>query len=571
MLKTRTTAHYCWPVAAAVCLAACQGDIGSPVGPHSPAGSGPGGAEDVPRADEEMRAENPTLFDAALRYFPGSKLEHAPARLARLTRIQLDLTTQSLLADKGAPTALVQLPRDPLQTNYEYAENLSFQAANFTPLKDWVTTLAASVRRNPASLFDCAVATPSPECLSAGARGFVRRAFRDLATQAQLDSFAGFFTSSVAEVGWEQATADLVDVVLTSPGYLFRTEVPATSQQSLSPAQAAQSLTFTLTDAPPEAVGLAPGAADALASDEVQRKQTIDRLLATPGGRSKLQRFFMAWLEVKEPDEFTIASAAFPEFTPALAAEMVAATRAFLEHVLSTTAPSLKDVSQGTATFVSRGLAAIYGIEAPPQGTLTKLDPNQRLGIFTQPAVLTSHSGPSTTRLVKRGVFFTRKVMCLPLGGVPADVDTKVPELAGQSERERIETATAAPRCQGCHASINPFGFMQENYDPIGRWRTQDQGKTIDPSISIGFLDEGPLITRSPVEALRALTSSARFQQCFVRQVFRFYMGRDELPGDDPTLRQMFFRFANGDAQNIAELLRTLASSSLISARRSTP
>ena len=31
-----------------------------------------------------------------------------------------------------------------------------------------------------------------------------------------------------------------------------------------------------------------------------------------------------------------------------------------------------------------------------------------------------------------------------------------------------------------------------------------------------------------------------RFKQCFVRQVFRFYTGRDETPADDSVLRQMF-------------------------------
>ena len=61
------------------------------------------------------------------------------------------------------------------------------------------------------------------------------------------------------------------------------------------------------------------------------------------------------------------------------------------------------------------------GVSLRPRGAarhreLVDLDPAQRLGIFTQPAVIASHSGPTTTRLVKRGVFFTRKVMCMPLG-----------------------------------------------------------------------------------------------------------------------------------------------------------
>jgi hypothetical protein len=146
-----------------------------------------------------------------------------------------------------------------------------------------------------------------------------------------------------------------------------------------------------------------------------------------------------------------------------------------------------------------------------------------------------------------------------------------VPDTPNATERQRIESVTAAPRCQGCHAFINPFGFMQENYDAIGRWRTTDEGLPIDPSISVDFLDEGPLRTSSPVEAFRGLTGSLRFQQCFTRQLFRFYMGRDEEPGDDPLLRQMFFGFANGDEQQIVRMLRLLASSAGFSQRTEAP
>jgi hypothetical protein len=202
---------------------------------------------------------------------------------------------------------------------------------------------------------------------------------------------------------------------------------------------------------------------------------------------------------------------------------------------------------------------------------LIDLDPSQRLGLFTQPGVLASHSGPTTTRLVKRGVFFTRKVMCMPLGAPPPDVDTTIPPTAGATERQRIETVTAPQRCAGCHAFINPFGFMLENFDAIGRWRTTDEGTPIDANITVTFLDEGKLTASSPVDALRGFTRSFRFQQCFARQLFRFYTGRDEAVGDDPVLRQMFFDFANNDKQEIVGMLHTLASSSAFSGRSEAP
>jgi hypothetical protein len=112
---------------------------------------------------------------------------------------------------------------------------------------------------------------------------------------------------------------------------------------------------------------------------------------------------------------------------------------------------------------------------------------------------------------------------------------------------------------------------MQEQYDALGRFRTMDEGQPVDASISIDFLDEGRLVSKTGVEALRALTSSLRFQQCFARQLFRFYMGRDELAGDDPTLRQMFFGFANGAEQDIVAMLQVLASSSSFSQRSEKP
>ena len=461
------------------------------------------------------------------------------------------------------------LPRDPLEKNYEYAANLGFSPANFTPYTNWVRQIVESVRATPESVIACAASGNSPACLDQEAKNFVSRAFRGVVSDATLARFGAFFASSVAEVGFANATADLVDVTLSSPSYVFRDEVLTDAASLLLPAQRLQNISYTLADAPPETLGLSPQAASAELASPEGVQQTVDRVLATAEARAKLIRFFSTWLEIKEPDEFGIASSVFPEFTPEVAAAVVAETRAFLERQLSVATPKLKDVTESTEAFVSEASAFLYG--QPGSAALVQLDPAQRFGIFTQPAVIASHSGPTTTRLVKRGVFFTRKVMCLPLGTPPEDVDTTIPTNAGATERQRIEVATTPDKCAGCHAYINPFGFMQENFDAIGRWRTSDEGQPIDASIAVDFLDEGPLTASSPVDALRGFTRSLRFQQCFARQLFRFYMGRDEVEGDDPLLRQMFFNFANGAEQDIVGMLKTLANSAVFSLRAGTP
>ncbi len=514
-----------------VLLAGCEGAIVSGAGlggPGNPAVVDPG-------AEERMKA-NPTLEELAQKYFPGDATGDAPKRLFRLTQTQLDLTARALLPSHAVASISTTMPRDPLQTNYEYAANLGFGAASFTPYMAWAEALAASARASPAPVTG-SCAPGATACLRTAARDFVQRAFRGTAPDAQLDRYADLFLESATDAGVPAAAADLVDVTLGAPGFAFRDEVQTDASGALLPAHALQALTYTLADVPPEALGLTAA---------TPADQALDLVLASPQARAKLERFFFAWLEVREADEFTIAPSVFPEFTPAFAAAAREETRRFVAAALGKPTPVLKDITQGSTG-------------------------EHAFGVFTQPAVLASHSGPTTTRLVKRGVFFTRKVMCMELGAPPPDVNTTLPAGGGDTERARIEAATTPARCQGCHAFINPFGFVLENYDALGRWRTTDEGHPIDARIAVPWLDEGRLETDSPTDALKAFTSSARFKQCFVKQLFRYYLGRSELPSDSALLRDMFFWFAHDDEQDLVKLLRTLGRSPRLTHRSEAP
>ena len=66
--------------------------------------------------------------------------------------------------------------------------------------------------------------------------------------------------------------------------------------------------------------------------------------------------------------------------------------------------------------------------------------------------------------------------------------------------REKITELTKNTNCMGCHATINPLGFSLENYDAIGRWRTKENDKPIDP-VSDFATDEGQDRSGSPARA----------------------------------------------------------------------
>jgi len=367
----------------------------------------------------------------------------------------------------------------------------------------------------------CASANDVP-CLQREADAFVSRAFRGVASAEQVGRFTDYFVSSAAERDLPSATADLVDLTLTSPSYLFRDEVSTDAQGTLLPAQQLEQLSYALADAPPEALQL---------SASTPASTQIDAVLASPLAREKLMRFFIAWLEIKEPADFELAQSVFPEWTEEVAGQAVSDTQAFLDRELAGQAPTLKSITQSTDAFVSPQSAFLYGADASSALTPIQLEPLERMGIFTQPAVIASHSGPTTTRLVKRGVFFTRKIMCLPLGAPPPGVNTTVPTTPNMTERERIAGITSNQPCAGCHSFINPFGFMQEGYDAIGRLRTRDEEDLpIDTSIAISFLEEGPVSQREGGhDGLRRLQQVALGGQVRRRRARHRLFSRDQV------------------------------------------
>lgn len=520
--------------------------------------------------DKDIEKANPQLYAAARQYFPGNGLAASPKRIFRLTREQLDATVSALLPAYVTSPVKEAMPRDLLQTNYEYADILSFNGANIAPLTKWVADIAAKVREKPEGVINCAPVKNAPACLKSEAQAFIHKAFRGDISTARLEQITAFYVSGVQSFGVPHATSELVELVLNSPNFLFRKEMDVNANGRLAPSQLLQSVAYTLTDSPPETLGLDSRRADDYLRTSKEAASTIGTIVASKPSREKILRFFTAWLEIKETTDFTISQQTFPEFNAQLAAAMRAETRQFLRAQLAKPSPRLTEITQSTQSFVPNSLVPIYGPGVTPSTgkDLVTVDPTQRLGIFTQPAVIASHSGPTDSRPIKRGVFWVRKAMCMEMDAPPLGLEAKLVETKGLTERQRIEQSTSAPACAGCHKVINPFAFFLESYDALGRWRTTDHGLPIDASIHINFLDEEPVKTKSAVEALEVMTNSMMFKQCFVRQLFRFYMGRNEEPYDHPLLRRMLFEFAHNNDQDILRTIQVLASSDRIVKRQ---
>jgi hypothetical protein len=91
---------------------------------------------------------------------------------------------------------------------------------------------------------------------------------------------------------------------------------------------------------------------------------------------------------------------------------------------------------------------------------------------------------------VVRGKWILENLIGTPPPPPPAEVPA-FPEddpRAPQTVRAKMERHRASPACAGCHRVMDPLGLAMENFDAVGKWRSEEAGVTIDAS---GVLTNG--------------------------------------------------------------------------------
>jgi hypothetical protein len=104
--------------------------------------------------------------------------------------------------------------------------------------------------------------------------------------------------------------------------------------------------------------------------------------------------------------------------------------------------------------------------------------------------------------------------------------------------RERLELHRKNPVCASCHAQMDPLGFALENFDAVGRWRTEDQ-EAHSPIDASGKLMDGSSFS-GPAE-FRAVLLKRRveFVNTVVEKLLTYSLGRGLEYYDAPAVRQI--------------------------------
>jgi len=177
---------------------------------------------------------------------------------------------------------------------------------------------------------------------------------------------------------------------------------------------------------------------------------------------------------------------------------------------------------------VNERLAKHYGVPHVYGSRFRRiaLEPDTwRGGLLRQGSVLTVSSYPTRTSVVLRGKYLLENVLNAPPPPPPPDVPSLNEEAVGTARtlRQQMEQHRADAVCASCHSKMDVLGFGLENYDAIGRWRTQDGKFPVDSS---GAFPNGKTFN-GPAEMKELLKDSMPdFTRCLTEKMLTYALGR---------------------------------------------
>lgn len=391
-------------------------------------------------------------------------------------------------------------------------------------------SIAKAATANPATLTGCAATTTSAAaaqlaCAQPYLYGLAKRAYRRPVTTAEQTALTALFTADQTAVDYPTRLSLAVQAILLSPKFLFRPELGATLTAGvgpLTPWETATRLSYFLTGSMPDTALTAAADNNTLATPAQVVEQT-KRLLATLRAQTNLVNFHTQWLGIGRVNALSKNATVYPSFTTSTALYMGMETRAFLQNVVFNQSGTFGDLFTANYSFVNAAMATFYGVKAPATDWgRVDLNPAQRQGLLTQPALLATMAKDDNTDPVRRGKFVLNQILCRSIASPSAALVAMFPPMdLSKTARDRFTAHRASVACASCHNVLDPLGLPFEHYDGIGQWRDNDRGMTLDVT---GAVDGVPLDGIPAMENL--LASKPEAASCYLTQEFMFALGK---------------------------------------------
>ena len=302
-------------------------------------------------------------------------------------------------------------------------------------------------------------------------RAFATRAFRRPITVQEAAAFYAVFEK--AEKGgatFQNSVKDALQVVLTSPQFLFLIENSRTPEpEPLDNFELASKLSYFLWNGPPDATTLKLAESGELPK---QLDAEVARMIADPRFSRFTGEFATQWLAldkfaVLEPDRKR-----FPKLTRDTRTQLREEPVQFLEHLMRNNLP-MRNLIASDFVMANEVTASYYGPTSESGFRFVPILHGRRDlgGLLTQPAILAGLSDGRESNPVKRGAWLARRIVAEPPDDPPPNVPALKEETKSLSLRERLEKHRNQPGCAQCHTKIDPWGIPFEEFDAGGLFK----------------------------------------------------------------------------------------------------
>jgi Protein of unknown function (DUF1592)/Protein of unknown function (DUF1588)/Protein of unknown function (DUF1595)/Protein of unknown function (DUF1585) len=443
-------------------------------------------------------------------------------------------------------------------------------------------TLAAQALKTLATIEPCygtaTTAATQATCASTIASDLGPKFYRRPLDPAQMTGLTGVYTTIAGKYGFANGVQAMLEALIQSPYFLYHLELEeeamgaptGMAKVAVGGYSMASRLSYLLWGSTPDATLItAAGMGQLTTPAQVSAQAT--RMLTDPRAVGGMRNFYEQWLKVldlptskvKNPVTNTDYASLY---TPDVQTSLRASFDAQVDAALWGTGDAVKALLTGTDAYVDGNIASIFGATATGT-TLQKItvNPAQRAGIMTHPALMSIFATETASHPIKRGVFFWDKFLCQPLPNPPPNVPPFVAPAPGQSLRKDFEVMTADPTtCQPCHKRINPLGFLFEHYDSMGYYVTTDSnGQPVDSATTLVGTGD-PMLDVANTDAVqfagRLGADDSTVATCMVNQIYRYAVHRHEEAGDVMALASLTSSF-NTSGRNVKMLLSSLTQS----------
>ncbi len=302
-------------------------------------------------------------------------------------------------------------------------------------------------------------------------REFAVRAYRrPISAEEESALMAVFRTSLGTGESFRESVREALQVVLTSPQFLFLAESSSTPEaEPINDFELASKLSYFLWDGPPDA------RTSELAGQGKLRAHLdaeVSRMINDPRFSRFVEQFASQWLSLDKLDVLEPDRERFPKLTLHTRAQLRREPVEFLQYLFRENLPASNLVeseilvaNEVVASYYDLGDATESGFQfAPLHHARPELG-----GVLTQAAIMAGLSDGREANPVKRGAWLARKIIAEP----PDDPPPNVPDLNAETEglplRERLELHRSQPGCVQCHTKIDPWGVPFEEFDAGGR------------------------------------------------------------------------------------------------------